>query len=67
MIDKNLQSVTEAAQAIEKQLVENELPAKQVVGLTKQLMEYINAANLLQQIKAAQKPLPKQESRIIRM
>lgn len=68
VLDINIKATTEAAQAIEKQLAESILPAKQIIVLSKQLVENINATNILFQIKAAQKSdIIPVENKIIKM
>jgi peptidyl-tRNA hydrolase len=55
-LDNNIEAVTKAAQSIEKKLCEENMsmtPGK-IVANCKQMLEFINAANLMNQIKAAQ-------------
>lgn len=67
-LDKNIEKLTRAAKGIEKHITAFENTPDESVMLCKQLMEYINAVNLLQQIKAAQKPnVLTSESKIITM
>ena len=56
-IDKNIEAVTKAAQTIEKKLCETEMQPMTIVESCKKMTDYINAANLLYQIKAAQQPI----------
>jgi hypothetical protein len=65
-IDKNIETITKAARGCETMLLHSENTPEEIVAECKLLVEYINAANLLQQIKSAQKSNPK-ESKIITM
>lgn len=52
-LDINIEKATAASRAIEKKLCTCCLSADELVPLCKQMMDYINAANLLNQIKGA--------------
>ena len=57
-LDNNIEAATKVAQAIEKKLCEENLsmtPEKIIVNC-KKMVDYINAANLMNQINAAQNP-----------
>jgi len=67
-LDSNIAAVTKAAQTIEKKLCETDMQPMAIVESCKMMTGYINAANMLYQIKAAQKSnILTKDSKIIKM
>lgn len=67
-LDTNIQTVKKECQEIEKQLCEQELPAKSITELSEKFTKCFNALSLLSQIKSAVKSdIITVESKIVTM
>ena len=65
IIEKHIQAVSKAANNAEDHILKTEnIPAKELVKLSKELLEYVNTINVLSQLKAAN---DQKQSRIIKM